>query len=441
MSNEHARQAGEVDPVFNNGSVDLSHTGPESSLMGITNTSDGGVLALSLEFNTEGYFVTKLTRSGQLDGTFGTGGFIHVVPPINLEAWSIHALEDDSCLVMGTWTHTLLVSRFKSNGSLDTAYGIDGHAVVEVPDLIRIAGREAPSLAMPLPQQEPPGETAQRLPSRGLSIVLSLLDGDRLYLIFTIGWELYHEQMTVALRLDAQGGVDTTFNGSGYVVVTLAGTGIEYNTSRLAFLQQQDLQPRQLVVAVQESIRDEGNSGDVYMVRLNESGQQDFSFGAPHEHGVVHITRAQLWSFYTAFTDQNGAIKLLGFAAIGDGAEPAIRGYTASGKVDTAFNAGETLLIPVSGGIPLWENGASLGVGADARMLLLTNQSDSKKIVVRLLADGAFDTAFGAGGIVRLTSRFDKPVQVTGSSFILLPNGDSFVGAGIRLYRLLGNPS
>lgn len=445
MNTERLLQAGDLDPVFNGGYVDLSHTGPWPGFLGLVNTADGGVLALSYQdsLSFPGYFVTKFTPLGTLDQDFASGeGFFYLEPEIDNLPWAIHGLEDGSFLVMGWIQQTLVASRFNPDGSLDTSYGANGYAVVHVPDLIRVAGKGAPELAVPATQTRAPDTAGHRLPPLDFPLVFSALDDERLYLIFTIGWGLFHEKMTVALRLDAQGQVDTTFGDTGYVVITLAGTGIEYNKTRLAFVQQQDDKPRQLVVAVQESIRDAPLWGDVYMVRFDEAGRQDFSFGAPDEGGVVRIARSQLTFFTEGRADQSGAIKLVGQNLVDGNPVTALRGYSANGEVDTAFNNGETLLVPIEMKLERVQICALPGGSPDARILLSTANIEAPEyIVVRLLADGAFDTTFGTDGIVALDLHHEGKPMVVGRSLEVLPNGDLSVSTVSGIYRLLGNAS
>lgn len=438
MANQNQlRRPGDLNPAFNGGKVTLDHTGNAAFVLRLEQTTDANLLVLSRSIDARGYFLSQFTPQGERDPSFADGaGFVHVVDPISQDRDRLHVLKNGSFFVTGGSNSELLsASRFHADGRLDSSYGEDGHAVVRVSELI-FDGRSGARIHTP----EHKSAQEKGLPPKTGNLI-SIADGDSLYLVFTVGWGAYDELLAVVVRLDNQGKLDWAFNGSGYVAVTLAGTLIPFNYAVEAALQTEGAGSSKLVILVKESLPfATPYEGQQFLLRYDAKGKQDPFFGGNgNDQGFVRIDKDDFYVVNALWVDENGALKVLG-ASVKDGIglKAAIRGYTAEGQVDTSFNRGELLLKEIVPGYGNWHGGAFYGQGKEARMVLSTSvRTDVARIaVVRLVDDGNFDETFGEQGIAAFDAE-DSGVLVL-AQLQLLPNEDIILGFKNDIWWLLG---
>lgn len=88
--------------------------------------------------HTSQVVLVRLTRSGDLDGSFGVGGLAVVPTP---EAWTVNAFAADgagrSVAIGTTNTGGLFAQRYRSDGSPETSYGIASVSLI-APEQIRL---------------------------------------------------------------------------------------------------------------------------------------------------------------------------------------------------------------------------------------------------------------------------------------------------------------
>jgi uncharacterized delta-60 repeat protein len=77
-------------------------------------------------------FVVRLDAQGQLDASFGSGGFAQIPFPTDATAQSVHTLPDGRVLVSGTTDGKMVVARLDASGRLDTAFGGTGKVIVDI---------------------------------------------------------------------------------------------------------------------------------------------------------------------------------------------------------------------------------------------------------------------------------------------------------------------
>lgn len=438
MANQNqSRRPGDLNPAFNGGKVTLDHTGNAAFVLSLEQTTDANLLVLSRSIGARGYFLSQFTPQGELDPSFADGaGFVHVEDPIYEDRDRLHLLENGSFLVTGGSDSELLsASRFHADGRLDSTYGKDGHAVVHVSELI-FDGESGARIHTP----EHKSAQHKGLPPKTGNLI-SIADGDSLYLVLTVGWGGYDELLPVVVRLDNQGKLDRAFNGSGYVVLTLAGTLIPFNFAVAAALQTGGAGSSKLVILVKEALPfTNPDEGQQFLVRYDAEGKQDYSFGGNgNDQGLVRIDKYDFYVVNALWADENGALKVLG-ASVKDGIglKGAISGYTAEGQVDTSFNRGELLLKEIVPGYGNWHGGAFYGQGREARMVLSTSvpKEVTRIGVVRLLDDGNFDETFGEQGIAAFDPA-DSGLLVL-AQLQLLPNEDIILGFKNDIWWLQG---
>lgn len=440
------KQAGGLNPEFgNHGSVDLLHTGSLPMLEAIGTTPSGAVLALSRQVGASGYWVSQFKSDGQLDKNFAGRGYFHANDANAGRRTNLHVLRDGSLLVAGGSENSLVISKYLPDGQLDSNYGTEGHVELPVADLkvtapehkesARLKDLEqdvkAPSSATPLDSLPPPTGT-----------VRSVADGDRLYLVFNVGWGGFGEFMTVVVRVNAQGHLDTTFNKCGHVVITLAGIGAPYNSYIDAALQEGS-QGNSLLVFVNERRSSGAPRGDRFVLRLNQDGSQDYGFGGVgNEQGLVRITETDFAAPDRLITDADGHFKIIGWhTKVGRGYAAAIRGYGLDGHVDSAFYDGQTLVRELAQDWGIWHAGVSTGSGASYQLVTccLLSSLRSQMFAGRVLQGGVFDSAFGDGGVQPIDTEYSG--LLTLSKVALHANGDILMGHHGHLYWLLGEES
>lgn len=416
---------GDLNPVFNGGRVDLLHTGSAPILVWMEAVADGGLLVLSTRDSVSGFYLTKFTPLGSLDPAFAQGiGYLHFNSEIAGFRTRLHLLGDGRFIVVGGLGDSLLASCFNADGSLDTGYGVEGHALVRVTELVVREGEATRWTFDPAR-----GDDVDELPSRSGN-VYSVADPDGVYWVFSVSWG-GNQLMTVVVRLNAVGTLDTTFNQSGYQVVTLAGTDFPYNFPRAAVLQAD----RQLVVLGYLA-----DIGSAFMTRLTADGQSDYSFGGTgDDQGLVRVSTEVMDRVRDLWVGDTGDLKVIGRVGINNGDTVAVvLGYTANGAIDSTFNAGQPLRTEVEPGRGYWISGAFYGGGDKARMVFSTTVSRPQLSVaaVRLRSDGEFDRDFGNNGIASFptaTSPSGRPVVMR-----VLPNHDMLLGRDGDIYWLLG---
>lgn len=437
-------RAGELDPIFNNGHVSLAHTGTDPLLQALQVTEDGGVLAWSRRAQGAGIDLTKFTRTGEFDPSFNEGSYLHLA--FNARADHIHVRAADDFFVVGSRQDTLVVSRFKADGSADTEYGRQGRVEVDVTTLVSQRVSNRVGVARLSPRQDDPtltpeewlcGKQPRALP--GLTgRTHSFVDGNQVYVVFHAWWGGYEKLLSVVLRLDEQGEVDTTFNGSGYAVVTLPG--IEYNFTPHAVWQKTADGSGQVVLLLQEALPVGAPPASArFLVRLTPAGKLDYSFGGDgDDQGLVRVSIQDVESVYDLWTDALHGLKVIGLTAFNNELWAAVKGFTEDGKFDPTFNGGERLLTQVESGRGIWNGGAFYGEGEAARMVFSTSllRPEYQIAAARLDLLGGLDMSFGSRGITAFKA--EGSGFFANTQLLVLADTSIYLGYKGDIYRLLG---
>jgi len=160
----------------------IENTG--SSFADVVIQPDGKIVAAgsAIPLNADQYFaVVRYNANGSLDTTFGTGGIVRTDFDSTSEGASAIALTSDGKIVVAgtTFNNSFAVARYNANGSLDTTFDGDGKATVS-------------GIAVGTPSD-------MALQSDGK--IVGLVEGNG----------------ATFLRLNANGSLDTTFDGDGKV--------------------------------------------------------------------------------------------------------------------------------------------------------------------------------------------------------------------------------
>lgn len=182
---------------------------------------------------------------------------------------------------------------------------------------------------------------------------------------------------------NADGTLDTSFNGTGMVFTTFGGT----SATALAITLQSD--GRVILV---------GSKGaDAIVLRYLANGTLDSSFNTTGYAVTSMGTGSDAWHAVTVASD--GSIIVAGFATNGTDQDFAIARFTASGGLDPSFDAdGVTTLSFATGAGDI---AYDIAIQADGRIVAggSTSLNTDKFGVVRLLSTGALDSTFDGDGM------------------------------------------
>jgi uncharacterized delta-60 repeat protein len=122
------------------------------SLYGLTITQEGNIVAVGAAFNpytnSDDVLILRYNTDGTLDDTFGSSGVVtYARPECNDEAYSVATHPDGKIVVTGTGITSgpngnsgLIVLRFNSDGTPDTAFAEEGLFTYEDPKFLSSGG-------------------------------------------------------------------------------------------------------------------------------------------------------------------------------------------------------------------------------------------------------------------------------------------------------------
>ena len=200
--------------------------------------------------------VNVIGRPGELDTTFGSGGYFDYQPEGNCNAEAVVALSDGRFVILGqALTSNMLVARFTAAGAVDNAFGPNGNGrlvvnrgfghvnAVLLPDgklLVAYDNDNLINLLKILPNGtvDPSWGANGILPtelSPGNHTAMAVDSGGAIF----VGGDYYDQgansTRAAILRLTPAGAVDTTFAGDGRVEIlfnSMLGTGRPFRASR-----------------------------------------------------------------------------------------------------------------------------------------------------------------------------------------------------------------
>ena len=367
----HAAPGGELDASFGeNGRVVITISLASFGSAGVQQADGKLLVAGSAEFAAGGGFdfvVLRLNVDGTLDTTFGTGGTSEVDFGGISDGPSVVLLQPDGKIIaagsadfsfsLGSGDSNFALARFNANGTLDTTFGTDGRATLDLG-----GGDEHATGAVLVPG--------------GQIVVAGTSDANGSYDV-------------VFARFNANGILDTTFGTNGSVFVDTNG---ERNEA-LWLTQQAD---GKLIAC--GLVAPDPDSNFMQAVRVNANGTVDTTFGVA---GVAIIdTGTMIGVSTTCAALPDGTLVLAGASGSSDDADLALAKLTSAGILDHSFGVGGQAsadlgrferieaMLPLSDG--------KLGVAGTIKDGEFTRQSDI--FIARFNANGSLDTTFGNNG-------------------------------------------
>lgn len=333
--------------------------------------------------------LTRYNADGTPDYSFGDEG--KVLTFIRSVGRAVLIQTDGKILIAGTSFEQsaadFLVARFNPDGSFDASFGVNG--LVRTP--IGFFADEAWTAALQT-------------------------DGK----IVLAGWtynSIGTEGKNIAVvRYNANGSLDTTFDGDGKLTTDIGGLDNEaYSVAVQA--------DGKILLGGSSSIQWVGSQG--FLVRYNPDGSLDTSFDGD---GIVISAIGSRSGLGPVAVQPDG--KIVAAGNFHDGAKNVfvVARYNADGSPDTTFDTDGQTTVSVS---PDNAYSRSIIVQANQKIVvfgttLSPNSASGNFAALRFNADGSLDTSFDADGIVM--TNFDRPYNSL-SSGIIQPDG-KLLGVG-----------
>jgi uncharacterized delta-60 repeat protein len=304
------------------------------------------------------FFLVRYNADGGLDPTFGTGGKVFTDFGGGGAYLNGLVLQLDGRMVAVGYTYIggvnhVAVARYNANGSLDATFNGTGKVVTTVP-----AGL-------------PVGENVAGLPD-GKVVVTGQVDVAGINDVLVV-------------RYNPDGSLDTTFNGTGIVTVSI-GPSHDYGRAVLP------VGGGKLIIA---GYSGSGVTDDFAAIRLNADGTLDTSFGGTGK--VTTPIGAGQDVALDAVLQPDGKLILAGFTAVSGGSDYALVRYNGDGSLDTSFNGtGKVVtsfaLHDSTRGVSLQPDGKIVAAGG------ATDGGSSQFAVARYNTNGTLDTSFNGTG-------------------------------------------
>jgi len=423
--------AGAIDPSFGSGGkVTTAFPGDAAETASAALEPDGKVLVVTPFYNNSNGVVTNVlaryTTAGQLDPSFGTGGEVPVLAGTNGYDY-VAVLPDGEIAVAGTTydqsasSSAFAVEEYKSNGTLDTAFGTNGRAntpigpsgsaagiAVQGKDII-VAGSATNATTFAgegvVARYTAAGVLDTSFGTAGLAAYPAYLNGSIYGVatgpdqsIFVVGYAFTFSPSasytTFVTHLTSNGAFDVAYGSDGTATIAgLRGTAIAVQPDGKAVVAETTS-----AFATTTSVTQAG------VARLTTSGALDGSFGTA---GVVTSTLTTSDSADAiAIQPANAGTKIViaggGFVSA-TGHDFLLARYTTSGVVDPSFGSGGSVTTNFEGTVSAYSqsaisdgHGGTL-VGGD------TGSANGALTVADYLPNGHLNPNFGSDGTVQVT--------------------------------------
>lgn len=400
------RSDGSLDTSFGptgNGTVTIDASSGSDSAEAVAIQNDAKIIVAGTSTSTVGdsqLTVTRMLADGSLDSTFGSGGIATVASPVSILARAVKLQSDGKVVVAGQSTAAnadFQVARLNADGTMDTAFGLDGIAALDLEG------------------------------SYDYGEALAIQTDGKLL----IGGTSLHNGVYVfsLVRLTTTGILDSTF-GIGGVAILANFNGEDFGES-LA------LMPDGRIL-----IGGTGYHGGQYtfsVARLTSEGQVDTTFGVDGR-ASVNVGGSSFGESIALQTD--GKVVIAGSI----NSDYLIARLDENGALDPSFGQGGTTMIDLGES----DTARTLTIQADGKIVAAGTSTAfgvNQFSVVRLTANGALDTSLGeissvGSGDPCLYTENGAPVQLDDAVTIydaelsaLDSGAGNFNGASITLAR------
>lgn len=340
------------------------------------------LVALPSEENDASLAIARLNEDGTLDKSFGQNkGFVELslVDTRMISVLGLDALRDGGWLVRVQYFSSTnddvgqALVRLKTSGELDDSFGNHG---------VRLFSYyNSPDFPLASPVEARMSQKSFDAAGFSTGSFVEQADGKIVLRHFLFLDE--HGITTVVMRLLANGALDPSLGGTGYVDVNIEVA--ESSSDAIA------VQPDGKVLVCGTYRVDSENSG-VFIARLDVAGQLDKEFNIGQAKLIFNDDGE---SRLNAISVREGDGRIV---AVGDARRKDVHGglmvvLTASGAFNLVFNNGQPLFSPLlPGGLTWWHTSQLDG------SIIVVGAGDSAVMTARFLADGRLDAAFNGRG-------------------------------------------
>ena len=323
------------------------------------------------------YSIVRLNADGTLDTDFGTGGKLLIaVSSLTDIAYDVIQQTDGKLVLVGnsnTYNGSdsdFSIIRLNADGTLDTSFGTGGKSIIPV------------------------GSTWDYARS-----VIQQSDGKLLVAGYSLLGVSNSFDMTV-VRLHPNGLLDSSFSDPVFRIPGKVFLPRFENDAALSVIQQSD---GKVVLA---GYNQNGSSYDFSAVRLNLDGSMDLGFG---NGGKVTIPVGSASDYAFSIIQQaDGKLVIAGISNNGSNDDFSIVRLTTDGSLDTSFGIGGKSLIPVGTST---DYAHSVIQQADGKLVLAGysyNGGNNDFSIIRLNPDGRLDTTFNATNTLNGVANFTE---------------------------------
>jgi uncharacterized delta-60 repeat protein len=439
--------AGALDPTFGTGGVVQGGSGFNSSASTVAVEPDGKVLVAgtSSEIDTSQLIVSRYTKAGVLDTTFGTGGAISLNFNLGAETFNsasgLVVQSDGKILVAGTASSLhgpsqFALARLNADGTFDSTFGTKGLVLTSFNN----AGSNFRVDA---------SASAVALQSDGKIVVAGSATYTWLGKILPPSGFTLFTDFAVA-RYDASGHLDKGFGNGGEVVTsfghTVPGHGQDHASGIV-------VQKDGKIVVAGTAIGETPpfmvpvsnvavTTSQLALARYTTDGSLDRTFGT---NGLVLTSVANALQSTAAgvVLTSDGKIVVAGTAR----GRFTLARYTTAGKLDSTFGTNGIVTTVIAGtasssasGLVLTPQGQIVVAGS-----AVTSGNRSVFALARYTANGTLDSHFGKNGTVLTpigTSATASAITVQADGKLVVAGG-TWGGVGGRRFavaRYLGDP-
>jgi uncharacterized delta-60 repeat protein len=354
--------------------------------------------------------ITRFNSNGSLDTSFGSSGFVigpplYVTPPAtNLGIVNVADVvidSSDNIYITGA-LYTLIIQifiiKYSSTGILDTSFGSPNGYIITIPSSFGLYAN-----------------------CEGKSIKIDTTISPNKIVVTGNVYTGSNNNIGLS-RYELNGVVDTSFGSGGFVVYN---NGNSNTSDSLAIT----------------------SSGD-YVVSGAEIISGNFKFLIAEFNTFGTLSWITVFpSFQTGSSDQAYSVKIQSDGKIvagGYGILPGSESFFAvcrllsNGTIDTSFGNAGQIYTDLSGSpTPIWLTGNSLDIQADGKIVLggtyqIQTTFEESFALARYLPNGSLDLTFGVNnnGLI-LEDLISSPMKEQGTSLIIQPNGLILL-AGVR---------
>jgi uncharacterized delta-60 repeat protein len=418
---------GSLDATFNGtGKATIHQFGTSASELDIASSeaidSSGNIIVAG---TAEGSFsdgdgdrfaVARLSASGALDSSFGTGGKTTVnirgltseddyAPGMALDSSGHIVVAGTALISLSNYypQEDFAVARLNSDGSLDTSFASSGKTTIS------FAGYDDDRAA-------------------GVAIDPS----GQIVVAGTVNSTAVGAAIGVA-RLNADGSLDGAWGSGGLVTTSIQGTSIDEATNMTI------TQPDGKILVVGLTTPQSAYVRNLAVTRYNPDGTLDSTFGQGGK-AVFDDTSGVFLDATSVAVDSAGHIDIAGGTSTSYGERFAVVRLNSDGSLDTTFGTdGEAVLPPFGGSSIHYEQDSVAGLAIDSsgRIVLAGTASSygsTEFAVARLNPDGSLDTSFANGGEETISGFTNSSYEYDTASGVVIDASGRIVVAGITYY-------